>query len=108
MKLPRDATIDPRKITDYLLKRRQEDDKSAFLAQGGYTLENAPRLLADIREQILTLEAEALGPFEYGEKFCIRGALRGPSGTALRIVSIWATLAANRETRFITLYPEKP
>jgi hypothetical protein len=108
MKLPSDATIEPRKITEYLLQRRQEDDKSIFLAQGGYTLENAARLLADLREQILTLEAETIGPFEYGTKFRIRGELRGPNGRALRIVSIWATLATTGQTHFITLYPQKP
>ena len=108
MKLSADAVIDPRKAADYLLKARPEDDKSAFLAQAGYTLENALRLLTDIREQILPLEAENLGPFEYGAKFRIRGVLSGPNGTALRIVSIWATIEANGETRFVTLYPDEP
>ena len=82
-----------------------EDDKSAFLAQAGYTIENSARLLADIREQILPQEAESLGQFAYGIKFRIRSVLRGPSGVALRIVSIWTTLEATGETRFITLYP---
>ena len=92
MKLPSDATIEPRKITEYLLQRRQEDDKSVFLAQAGYTLENPTSLLADLRGQILALEAEVIGPFEYGTKFRIRGVLQGPNGRALRIVSIWASV----------------
>jgi len=107
MKLPADSIIDPRKVTEYLLRLREEDDKSLFLAQAGYTLENAPRLLADLREQILTLEAEVIGPFEYGMKFRIRGILKGPTGGELRIVSIWVTLGTTGKTRFVTLYPEK-
>jgi hypothetical protein len=108
MKLPADAVIDPRKATEYLLKVRPEDDKSAFLVQAGYTLANAQQLLTDIREQILPLDAEELGEFEYGTKFQIRGALNGPNGTALRAVSIWATIEATGETRFVTLYPDHP
>ena len=108
MKLPSSATIDPRKVTEYLLRHRREDDKSTFLAQAGYTLESPARLLADLREQILTQEAEVIGPFEYGTKFRIRGVLRGPNGRALRIVSIWVTLGTTGETKFSTLYPEKP
>jgi hypothetical protein len=108
MKLPADSIIDPRKVTEYLLRRRPGDDKSAFLSQAGCTLENAPRLLADLREQILTLEAEVIGPFEYGTKFRIRGVLSGPAGRRIRIVSIWVTLGTSGETRFVTLYPEKP
>jgi hypothetical protein len=108
MRLPADATIDPRKVTAYLLQNRPEDDKSAFLTQAGYTIENAARLLADIREQILPQEAEVLGPFEYGIKYRIHSLLSGPNGVTLRTVSIWATLEATGETRFITLYPDKP
>lgn len=108
MKLPSDAIIDPRKLTDYLLQHRQEDDKSAFLAQAGYTLENSARLLKDLREQILTLDAEVIGPFEYGMKFRIRGILRGPSGRSLRIASVWVTLGTTGKTKLVTLYPEKP
>ena len=108
MKLPPDATIDPRKITDYLLRLRIEDDKSAFLAQAGYTHEHAERLLRDLRRQIQPLEAECLGPFLYGTKYRIRGILRGPNGRELPVVSIWATIESTGLTKFVTLYPDTP
>jgi len=57
VKLPPDAYIDPRKITDYLLKPLEDSDKSAFLARAGYTEENPEDLLSDIRKQLLPLEA---------------------------------------------------
>jgi len=47
MRLPGDALVAQEKLTEYLLRWRPEDDKSAFLAQAGYTLENAGRLMAD-------------------------------------------------------------
>lgn len=40
MKLPSDAHIAQEKLTRYLLQPRPEDDKSAFLARAGYTLDN--------------------------------------------------------------------
>ena len=51
MKLPADAYIDPRKITDYLLRPLEDSDKSAFLARAGYTEDNPELLLSDIRTQ---------------------------------------------------------
>ncbi len=107
MKIPTDAIIDPRKISDYLLRPLEDSDKSEFLAQAGYHEANSQRLLDDIHAQLLPLDAEDLGPFAYGQKFRIRGTLVGPNGLSLRVVSIWATVLTTGETRFITLYPDK-
>ncbi|MBD2204797.1 hypothetical protein H6G33_13520 [Calothrix sp. FACHB-1219] len=38
MKIPPDAIIADEKITRYLLVPREQDDKSKFLAQAGFTL----------------------------------------------------------------------
>ena len=57
------ATLDPNaviaraKLTEYLLVPLVKDDKSQFLAQSGYTIENWQQLERDLREQILSLEA---------------------------------------------------
>jgi hypothetical protein len=108
MKLPADAFIDPRKISHYLLRHLDESDKSEFLTAAGYGLAHSQRLMDDIRTQLLPLDAECIGPFEYGEKFRIRGFLEGPNGRRLPVVSIWATINSSGQTRFITLYPDKP
>jgi hypothetical protein len=107
MRLPKDATIAPRKVTEYLLRWRLEDDKSAFLARAGYAPDDADKLMVDIREQILPLEAELAGETEYGPKYQIRGALTGPNGRLLRVVTIWMTEEATNETKFVTLFPDK-
>ena len=65
MKLP---SLAARKITEYLLRWRPEDDKSGFLAQAGYTVETSERLVTDIREQLVPLEAELVEETEYGPK----------------------------------------
>jgi len=107
MKLPLNAHIDPRKLTEYLLRHRLEDDKSVFLALAGYTADNADRLLMDIREQVLPLEAEFIEQTEYGPKYRIRSTLRGPNGRALSVVTIWMTEDATNQTKFVTLFPYK-
>jgi len=41
MRLPLNAIIAMRKVTEYLLRWRPEDDKSTFLAKAGYERETA-------------------------------------------------------------------
>ena len=107
MKLPPDAVVAPIKVTRYLLRHLDEDDKSQFLALAGYTEADPARLVRDIREHLLPLDAEMIGPTEYGTKYRIRGTLRGPNSRELRVVSIWMTEKATGVTKFLTLYPEK-
>lgn len=107
MKLPAKTIIATRKLTQYLLRLRSEDDKSQFLALAGYTLENADRLMSDIREQILPLEAELFDETEYGPKYRVRGTLTGPNGRVLRVLTIWMKENATNQTKFITLFPDK-
>ena len=107
MKLPPDTIIAPRKLTQYLLRLRVEDDKSQFLALAGYTLEDADRLMQDIREQLLPQEAEFHEETEYGPKYRIRGTLTGPNGRVLQVVAIWMKENATNQTKFVTLFPDK-
>ena len=107
MKLPAHSFIARRKVTEYLLRRRGEDDKSGFLALEGYTLDNADQLLHDLREQLLPLDAELFEETEYGPKYRIRGTLTGPNGRTLGVLSIWMKDEATGETKFVTLRPDR-
>jgi hypothetical protein len=107
MKLPANTVIDPRKLAQYLLRYRDEDDKSGFLALAGYTLETADRLMSDLRTQLLPLDAEFFDRTQYGPKYRIQGTLTGPNGRVLRVVSIWMKEDATGETKFVTLFPDK-
>ena len=79
MKLPANAQIAPEKLTRYLLVRRPAGDKSEFLKQAAYTLDNPEPLEEDIRRQILTLDAVSVEKTNYGELFEIQGHLRDPT-----------------------------
>lgn len=107
MKLSSDASITREKIANYLLIWRPENDKSQFLAQAGYTQPDADRLAKDIREQLLSQDAQFEKTTEYGEIYRIVSQLRGPNGQTLRVVSIWMIEAASGVTKFITLYRAK-
>ena len=107
MKLPTNTIISRRKVHEYLLRHRVEDDKSGFLALAGYTLENTDHLMSDLRTQLLPMEAEWFEDTEYGSKYRIRGTLTGPNGQALRVLSIWMKEEATGETKFVTLFPDK-
>lgn len=106
MKLPRDSEIARLKVTQYLLKLREEDDKSKFLAQAGYTPAQADKLLDDLHA-LLDGDAEFIQTTDYGDKYRIRGTLNGPNGRQLRVISVWMTEEATGRTKFVTLYPDK-
>ena len=83
------AVISEAKLTRYLLVFLEKDDKSQFLAQAGYTLENWQELEQDLREQILSLEATPTTQTQYGQKFSITGDLAGRNPHPIRVKTIW-------------------
>jgi hypothetical protein len=108
IRLSRDAVIAPAKLTKYLLVWRDVDDKSKFLAQAGYVQENWQQLEADLRNQILPLEAARSDePNQFGDVYEIRGILSGTNGVNLAVVTIWMIEYETQQTKFITLYPDK-
>jgi len=108
MKLSRDAVIAPAKLTSYLLVWREVDDKSKFLAQAGYGQENWQQLEADLRNQILPLEAvQSDEANRFGDVYEIRGILSGVNGVNLAVVTIWMIEYETQQTKLITLYPDK-
>ena len=107
MRLSPDAIIAPAKITQYLLQARPEDDKSKFLAQAGYGLDNWQQLENDLRKQILPLEATLTEVTRFGDKYQIRGSLSDPNGTSLQVITVWMIEYASQQTKFITLFPDK-
>jgi hypothetical protein len=80
MKLSADSVISERKLREYLLSPRTEDDKSGFLFLAGYTEENWPQLEADLRQLIEAAEAELIRVTDYGDMYKVRARLTGPNG----------------------------
>jgi hypothetical protein len=84
--IARKRSVAPEKLTKYLLVRQPRGDKSAFLAEAGYTTANPEQLLHDLRTQVLSKEAKLIERTKFGELYEIRALLTGPNGTRLAFV----------------------
>ena len=107
MKQPDDTLIAQEKLRQYLLTLRKRNDKSQWLSQAGYTLENWQVLEKDLRNQILSVDATATENTEYGQMYEIKQKLIGPNGKNLSVCTIWMAETATGNTKFITMYPDK-
>jgi hypothetical protein len=107
MKLPANTLIAPGKLTQYLLVARKRNDKSKWLAQAGYSLENWRVLEEDLRLQILSREALPTDSTAYGQMYEIKGDLTGPNDRTLAVVTVWMMETATGVAKFITMYPQK-
>jgi len=98
------AVIPEAKLTRYLLVWKQKDDKSGFLAQAGYTLDNWQQLERDLRNLLMneaTLDRET----SFGNIYKIEGVLFGSNGVSLQVATFWIVDSFSNETRFVTLLP---
>ncbi|HUB26216.1 MAG TPA: hypothetical protein VL992_12365 [Tepidisphaeraceae bacterium] len=66
MNIPKDALIPAAKLTKYLLVPKIKDDKSRYLARGGFDQSNPEILDAAIRRAIENTEANIERVGEYG------------------------------------------
>ena len=95
--------IDQTKITQYLLIPKPKNDKSKFLNNLGYSLNNWQELETDIRK--IFHENEAIFQKEAafgGNLYEVKGVLRN-----LEVITIWLLLENPTIFRFITLFPDK-
>ena len=109
MRVPgaQDAVIDPVKLHGYLLSRSHPIGrfKAPFFESLGYSASSWRRLDADLRAQHLSQEAVVGRPSPYGQKYEVRATLRGPSGRAAQVVSVWVVLVDEDVPTFVTAYP---
>ena len=107
MRLPADRLIiDRRKLTHYLLVRKDNDDKSRFLAMCGYTLENVNLLEAAIRELVAANDAVSDSGDEFGQRYRVTGQLPALAGRDMVVSTIWITRGNDSDIwRFVTLFP---
>ena len=105
MKIPIDAIISQPKLSQYLLIFKPRNDKSRFLAQAGFTVDNWQALEASIRELNLSAEAVRDRSNEYGTFYNVSGKLRGVNGIDLSVVTVWLLRQQDSRFQFVTLKP---
>ena len=109
MKLPgaERAVVDPAKVRDYLLAPDHPvgRSKARFFAALGFTRE----AWAELQRALLALAAE--GQAEpgvasvFGQKYVVRGIIRGPGGRDAAVETAWIVLHGEDFPRLVTAYP---
>jgi hypothetical protein len=107
MKIPQNVSIPDDKFTQYLLVKREFDDKSKFLLSAGFTLENYYFLIRELKQLIGREEAVKERENSYGVFYSVIGTLTGPQGKKLPVITIWLHKKVDGEFKFITLKPFK-
>jgi hypothetical protein len=107
MKIPEDAIIPLEKLKRYLLIPRPFDDKSKFLAQAGFTLQNSDDLMSASRLLAIGQEGTEDGTNDYGTFYRVEGAIVSPDGYSLAVVTIWLRWHSDGSFHFVTLKPWK-
>lgn len=97
--------VSENKITQYLLVKLPKNDKSKFLAQAHYTLDNWQILKQDLKNLAISETAEYLHETAYGKKYKIRGELQGINQVKLKVITIWIVI--DNIAKFVTLIPDK-
>jgi hypothetical protein len=106
VKISVDAIIPESKLTQYLLVFKHKNDKSQFLAQAGFTLENWQTLKIAIQKLNQSLEAVRDRTNEYGTFYNVYEELKGVNGINLSVVTIWLKRQRDNKFQLITLKPE--
>lgn len=73
----------------------------------GYELGNWNLLEHDLRYQILSLDAVQTDKNQYGQMYEIRGELTGSNGITIHVCAIWMKELETKQTKFITMRPDK-
>jgi len=101
------AIIDREKLEGYVLSASHPVGrfKARFFARLGFTAGRWRLFEQALREQHLGQPAEA-GPRDaFGQAFTIRAMLRGPTGAAALVISVWFVRVGEDRPRFVTAYP---
>lgn len=102
------ATIDRRKITDYLLARDHPTGraKAAFFEDFGFEAGNPHILEHALLEHAEQNEISEIVETEFGTKFTITGPIATPIGVSARICVIWFCEHGRTTPRLVTAFPD--
>ena len=101
------ATIDERKVRDYLLSRSHPIGrfKAAFFARAGFTAAGWQDLISQLRALATRGEVVLGEKSRYGQKYLVSGTLTGPGGTQVEVTSVWIVPKGSDVPRLITVQP---
>lgn len=89
MRMPSGLLIQEQKLTNYLLVYQARDDKSEFLALGGYSPQNWRILKQDILNAVEGAEISETILTDWGTRLKVKSQWNGLNGQLLRVITIW-------------------
>jgi len=104
---PDKAVIDPAKLRDYLLSPAHPIGrfKAIFFVSLGYNRDGVSVLDRDLRAHVASAVVTRVERTPYGQKYVVRGRIRGPAGREAGLISVWVVLTGEDYPRFVTAYP---
>ncbi len=105
MYIPEKAIIPEAKLTKYLLVFKTRNDKSQYLLQGGFHIDNWQELKLAIKKIIRDNKAIEDTTDQYGTYYQVIGQLEGVNNKKLPVVTIWLKRKTDNQFQFITLKP---
>lgn len=102
------ATIDRRKITDYLLARDHPTGraKAAFFEGFGFHADKPEMLAEALMRHADRHEVSETVETEFGTKFTISGSIGTPRGVPVGICVIWFCERGETAPRLVTAFPD--
>jgi len=102
------AVVDAAKVRDYLLSVEHPVGraKARFFAALGFTRAEWPALRRALLELAANGEAMPAESTRFGQKYVVRGTIRGPTGRMGQVPSAWIVLAGEDFPRLVTAYPD--
>ena len=103
------ASIDPRKVTHYLLDLRHPDGgaKAAFFMRFGFREDDPEPLMEALLEHGRSNEVVRLQKTAFGTNYIVEGPLNAPDGRKPRLRTVWLIDAGGGAPRFVTAIPLK-
>ena len=109
MKLPNAerAIVEDAKVRDYLLSPEHPvgRGKARFFAALGFSGADWPLLRDALLALVRDGEAVAGEVTVFGQKYTVRGTVRGPGGRSAAVVTAWIVRRGESTPRFVTAYP---
>jgi hypothetical protein len=101
------AVVDPAKLRDYLLSVAHPIGrfKAVFFGSLGYGPNHAVELDRDLRAHVASAVVASVERSPYGQKYVVRGRMKGPAGREADLISVWVVLSGEDYPRFVTAYP---
>lgn len=109
MKLPdgENALVPIQKIEQYLLSEVHAIGraKARFFQSVGYQPRDASVLAADLASIARNEQVSDVAETRHGTKYVVDGNLKTPSGSSVRIRTVWIVEASLDRPRLVTAYP---